>query len=94
MNRRRLNKIKTLSDIKLEKAKLRYDLLVAENKLSETFETIEAMATFPSFFSRISDGFEIAQTVYIRISRIIERINSWRSKRKKKKRKKFDDIQE
>ena len=85
-----MSKIKTLHDIKLEKAKLRYELLVAENRLMENFQAIEDMATFSSVFSRIAYGFEIAQKVYSRIMDVSSRFSSWRRKRKKKKNKNND----
>ncbi len=90
MDTSRFSKIKTLHDIKLEKAKLRYELLVAENRLMENFQAIEDMATFSSVFSRIAYGFEIAQNVYARVMDISDRFSSWRRKRKKKKRKDDD----
>jgi len=90
MDDRRFTKIKTLNDIKLEKARLRYDLLTLENKLTENLKSFESMASVSSFFSRIGYGFEIASTIYQRISDLISRFRSWRKKKKKKKKHTLD----
>jgi hypothetical protein len=85
MDSRRFTKIKTLNDIKLEKARLRYELLTIENRLTENLQSIESMASVSSVFSRISYGFEVANNVYQRISDLIAKFRSWRKKKKKKK---------
>ncbi len=79
------NKIRRLSDLKVEKARLRYEMAVIENRINNNIEGIRDLASLPSFLSRITYGFEVAQTVYSRISKIISKFSSWRSKRKQKK---------
>lgn len=60
----RYRKIKTLQDIKLEKARLRYEMLLAENRLSESIETIYGLFTAPALLARASEVFSYAQKVY------------------------------
>ncbi|TVQ08362.1 MAG: hypothetical protein EA361_16685 [Bacteroidetes bacterium] len=87
MDTRRFNKLSSFNDIKLEKERLRYEMLLAENRLMENFHSIENLFTIPSLFSRITYGFEVAQNVYKRIRDLTERFSSWRKKKKNKKRK-------
>jgi hypothetical protein len=70
----RFKNIKTLQDIKLEKARLRYDLLLAENALSENIYAIQQAFSYVSLFSRIADGYAYAQRVVSKISRFYRRI--------------------
>ena len=68
MNFSRFKKIKTLNDIKLEKARLRYDMLVAENHLNENIEGVQKVFAVGAFASRITNGFYFAQNVFQRFS--------------------------
>ncbi len=60
----RLRKIKSLQDIKLEKAKLRYEALLAETKLYEDMNAIQSQFTFPVFLARVKSGISIASRVF------------------------------
>jgi hypothetical protein len=85
MDTRRFNNIKTLNDIKLEKARLRYELLVIENRLNENIQSLKNLASVTSAFSRIGYGFQMAQNAYGRIHTLVSKFRSWRKKKKKKK---------
>ncbi len=87
MDTRRFNKIRTLNDIKLEKERLRYEILIAENRLMENFQSVEDLFSIPSFFSRVTYGFEVAHNVYKRVRDLMEKFGSWRRKKKKKRNK-------
>lgn len=64
----RFKNIKTLQDIKLEKARLRYDMLLAENHLHENLEGVQRLITMGAFATRISTGIHFVQDVYHRLS--------------------------
>ncbi len=69
----RFKNIKTLQDIKLEKARLRYDMLLAENALSEDMYAIQQAFSYMSLFSRIADGYDYAQRVVSKIAGLYRR---------------------
>ncbi len=85
MDSNRFNKIKTLNDLKLEKARLRYEVLVAEGRMMENFQSIESLFTLPSILSRIKFGFEVAYNVYEKIRDFSGHFGFWRKKKKRKK---------
>lgn len=68
INSDRLRKIKSLQDIKLEKAKYRYELLLAENRLFEHMVAIQNQFTFPLFLSKVKHGFVFASKIVSSIS--------------------------
>ncbi len=84
MDTRRFNKIKTLNDLKLEKARLRYEVLVSENRMMENFQAIEDLFTLPSLISRIKFGFQVAHNVYKKIRKFSGKFG-FGSKKKKRK---------
>jgi hypothetical protein len=60
----RLKKIRTLQDIQLEKAKLRYEMLLAENRLAEDINVIMGVFSMQAFFESASKMFSMAWRVY------------------------------
>ena len=60
----RLRKIKSLQDIKLEKAKLRYEALLTETRLYEDLNAIQNQFTFPVFLARVKGGISFANRVF------------------------------
>lgn len=78
MNQSRFKNIRTFNEIKLEKARLRYEMLVAENRLHENLEGVQRIVTMGAFASRISTGVHFVQDVYQRISGLI----SWFRRKK------------
>jgi hypothetical protein len=78
MNQSRFKNIRTFNEIKLEKARLRYEMLVAENRLHENLEGVQRIVTMGAFASRISTGVHFVQDVYQRFSGLI----SWFRRKK------------
>jgi hypothetical protein len=83
MDTRHFSKIRTLKDIKIEKAKIRYEMLLAENKLMESFGAIQQAFTITTIFSRITQGFHVALNVYHNVRKFMDKI--FRRKKRKKK---------
>lgn len=79
-----LHKIRTLNDIKLEKARLRYELMAAEAQINESYRSLESLASIPSLYSRITYGFEIGQKI---VGKVISLMQFFRKGKKKKKKK-------
>jgi len=71
INTKRFRKLKTLHDIELEKARLKYDMLLAENRLMEDIDAVSGLFTHSSFFSRASDAFSYASGVYSGIQNLL-----------------------
>lgn len=85
MDTQRFSKIRTLKDIKLEKARLRLETFALETSLNENLRAIRSVGSIPGFFSRMSYGFELGQRIYQKIYDWIILFKSWRKKKKKKK---------
>ncbi len=85
MDQNRFRNIKTLQDIKLEKAKIRYEMLVAENRISENIAGFQELSSLSSFFSRFKYGFRIAQMVFEKFNTYSDKLMFWRKKKKKHK---------
>lgn len=68
MDTSRFKNIKSFNDIKFEKARLRYDMLVAENSLHENLEGVQRLVTMGGVATRISTGVHFVQDVYQRVS--------------------------
>lgn len=64
MSMQRFKNLKTLQDIRLEKARLKYEMLVAENRLNENLGAIEKLFTITSVFRRFMDGLNYARHIY------------------------------
>lgn len=60
----RFKNIRTLQDIKLEKARLRYEMLVAENRLLDDLRVIQGVFTAPALISRATELFSYARRAY------------------------------
>jgi hypothetical protein len=78
MNTRRFTRIKTLKDIKLEKARLRYEILIAENALLETMMALQRVVTISTVFSKLGSSFGFAKNVYSGVHNVISKIMFWR----------------
>lgn len=78
MDTSRFKNIKSFNDIKLEKARLRYDMLVVENGLHENLEGVQRLVTMGGFATRITTGVHFVQDVYQRFSGLI----SWFRRKK------------
>lgn len=78
MDTSRFRKIRTLDDIKLEKARLKYEMMAAENDLHSSLEGIQRMFTMNGFITRVSTGVLFAQDLYHKFGNII----SWFRRKK------------
>ena len=67
----RLRKITSLQDIKLEKAKYRYESLLAENRLYEHMTGIQNQFTFPLILSKLKDGFAFTHRMFSSVNHLM-----------------------
>lgn len=80
MDHKQFRHIRNFQDIKLEKARLRYDMLLAENRIMANLNAIQGFVTLAAFFTRFSQGFSVARSVFSRFSQAF----SWVFRKKKK----------
>ncbi len=69
-----LKDIKSIHDIKVQKARMRYEALLAENKMMESFRAIEQLFTFISNIRRASAGLRQVYHVFSKISSFFGRL--------------------
>ena len=69
----RFRKMRTLQDIKLEKARLSYEMLLAEKALTEDIQAVYDGFSYLSIFSRIADGYAFVQKMFSKFSWIYHR---------------------
>lgn len=80
MDHKHFRHLRNFQDIRLEKARLRYDMLMAENRLTASLNAIQGFVNLTTFFTRFSEGFSIARNVFSRVSQAV----SWVFGKKKK----------
>ncbi len=68
---KRLRNMKNLQDIKLERAKLRYEVLLAEARLIEDLGAIQSLFTLPAFFVQFKDGLSFAHRMFDGIQNVL-----------------------
>jgi hypothetical protein len=85
MDTQRFLKIKSLSDLRYEKARLRYEIAALEARLDENLTTLRSVASYASIFSSVGFGFEMVSNAYHRVRWLIDKISSWTGGKKKKK---------
>jgi hypothetical protein len=68
IDQKQFRHIRTFQDIRLEKARLRYEMLLAENRLMASLNAIQGFVTMATFFTRFSEGFSYAQQFVSKIS--------------------------
>ncbi len=68
-----IRNIKTMDDIRVEKARLRYEALMAEKNLDESLGAFEKLS---DFLSNIKRGFAAFQQAY----HLFSRMSSWLSR--------------
>ncbi len=66
----RLKKIKTLEDIKQEKARLRFEILLAENSLNQNLQWVQRIFTIEGLVTRIVNAVKFGQDVFYRLAGI------------------------
>lgn len=81
----RFKHLKTFNDIKLEKARLKYEMLVAENNLKERYSSFSQIFTFQNFFGSFTSAFHYAQNIFFTVFKYVKKFINWRSRRKEKK---------
>ena len=84
LDTKRFEKIRSFQDIKLEKAKLRYEMLMAEKNLVKSMHQTSTFFTIGAIMSRFNRGLNTALTTYSMIANFF-------SKRKKPAKSKDDD---
>lgn len=60
----RFKNIRTLQDIKLEKARLRYEMLLAENRLLDDLRVFQGIFTAPALLNRATELFSYTRRAY------------------------------
>lgn len=78
MSSQRFKNIRTLQDIKLEKAKIRYEMLIAENSLMDSINAVEKLFTIVSYFRRFAAGFSYAQHFIRNFHKYIDKLMFWK----------------
>ncbi len=69
-----LKDIKSIQDIKVLKARMRYEALLAENKMLESFRAVEKLVTFVSNVRRASAALHQAYRVFSKIGAFFGRL--------------------
>ena len=69
-----LKDIRSMKDIRAEKARLRYEALIAETKMMESFRAVERMFTFFSGVRRVSGALVYAFGVMSKAGSFLGRI--------------------
>jgi len=64
---KRFKDIRTLQDIKLEKARLRYKMLLAEKAVMEDLQAMQGIFSYAGLFSRLADAYTYAQNIASRL---------------------------
>lgn len=64
----RLKHIRTMQDLRVEKARLRYESLMAEKDLNDSVEAIGKVMTFFTLFRRAAGGARYAYGIFSRVS--------------------------
>ncbi len=70
---KRFKKLRSLKDIKLEKAKLRYEILVAENNMMDNLDHAGSFLALGKVASRISSGLNTFVKTYSIVASIFGR---------------------
>jgi hypothetical protein len=76
-------KLKSFKDIELAKAKLRYNMLVAETDLHDNLSSLERLISLAGFFNRFAAGYSVAQSTISRVSGIFGKLFRRKSKDEK-----------
>ncbi len=78
-----LKHIKTTQDIKLQKARMRYEAMLAENKMMESFHSIGQVFTIIYTFRKVTSGVSYVYQTYQKISDFLSRLFGGSKKEKK-----------
>lgn len=83
MENRRLHNIKSYSDIKLEKARLRYEILVLENHLNDNLRYFKNIGNYTTIFTSMGSGFTVGRKIYQGATDLFSKFTFWKKKKKK-----------
>ncbi len=64
----RLRDVRTMQDLRVEKARMRYEVLMAEKDLTDSLQAVEKVVTFFTLFRRAAGGVRYAYGVISRMS--------------------------
>ena len=64
----RLREVRTMQDLRVEKARLRYEALMAEKDLSDSLQAVGKVVTFFTLFRRAAGGARYAYGIISRLS--------------------------
>ncbi len=76
--------MRTLQDLKLEKARLKYEMLVAENNLAEDLHAVERVFNFSTTIANFSKGISVARKAYEKLSSLFGKFSGKKKKKKSK----------
>lgn len=79
----RLKDVRTMQDLRVEKARLRYEVLMAEKDLSDSLRAVGKVITFFTLFRRVAGGARFAYGVVSRLSGFLTGFFGKKSKKKK-----------
>ncbi len=79
----RLKDVRTMQDLRVEKARLRYEALMAEKDLSDSLRAVGKVVTFFTLFRRAAGGARYAYGVVSRLSGFFSGLFGKKSKKEK-----------
>ncbi len=78
----RLRDVRTMQDLRVEKARLRYEALMAEKDLSDSLRAVEKVVKFFTLFRRAAGGARYAYGVASRLSGFFSGLFGKKSKKR------------
>ncbi len=69
-----IRNIKSMQDIRVEKARLRYESLMAEKSLADTLQASEKVFTFFSFFRYSVDMMRTGYNMFVSMYQVFDRL--------------------
>lgn len=79
-----IRNIKSMQDIGVEKARLRYESLIAEKSLADTLQASEKVFTFFSFFRYAADMMRIGYNMFVSMYQVFDRLFGRYTRKKSK----------
>jgi hypothetical protein len=83
METRRLQSIKSYSDIKLEKARLRYEILALKNQLDDNVRYFRSIGNYTTIFTSLGSSFSYGSKIFQGATDLFSRLAFWKKKKKK-----------
>lgn len=79
----RLRNVKTMQDLRVEKARLRYEALMAEKDMEDSLQAVGKVVTFFTLFRRAAGGARYAYGVVSRLSGFFSGLFGKKSRKEK-----------